>query len=182
MNTDHLADLRHHIRAMETQAPMAPWRRSGSCAVGGLEMVGYGDNSDFILILSSSGRGVFDAINGWKVARDLETYNEDESWFDFTRLQCLGIGPLEGQVVTMAGLWGGGLVRVSDDGFALQAVAPTWPDFRVLLSPPRANIHNHLDQCVQVEEDYEIRAFGFSPTGKSFLVALNHTLYTFIRD
>lgn len=179
MNTDHMTTLRRRIRAMETTAPMAPWRAKSGCSVGGLEMVGYGENSDLILILSSSGRGIFDALNGWKTARDTDN---SQDWFDDTRLQCLGIGPLKEQVVPMAGLYGGGLPRVSRDGFVLEVVAPTWPDFRVLMSPPGATVHRNLEQCVQVEEDYEIRAFGFSPTGKSFLVALNHTLITFARD
>jgi hypothetical protein len=179
MNTDHMAELRRRIRQMETQTPMPPWKSSAIWAVGGLEAVGYADNSDLLLVVSSNGRGVFDCVTGERVARD---YDDTDSWYDREHLLALGIGPLAGQMIRLAGIDGGGLLNGSPDGYALWLVAPTWPDYRVILSPPQASIYEEIDQCVQVEADYEIRAYGFSETGRSFIVAQNHTLYMFSRD
>jgi hypothetical protein len=179
MNTDHMTDLRRRIRQMKTQAPMLPWKRSGGAAVGGLAAVGYADNSDLLLVVSSTGRGVFDCMTGKRIARD---YDDRPSWYDRTHVLAQGIGPLEGQMIRLAGIDGGGLVHTTDDGYRLWLVAPTWPDYRVILSPPYTTIYSALHQCVQVEGDYEIRAYGFSETGRSFIVAQNHTLYTFSRD
>jgi len=158
---------------------MPPWKSSGGSAVGGLEAVGYAENSDLLLVVSSSGRGVFNCVTGERVARDYDTGN---SWYDPIHLLALGIGPLEGQMIRLAGMYGGGLVTATIDGYSLRLVAPTWPDYRVVLSPPWKDIYDDLDACVQVEADYEIRAYGFSETGRSFVAALNHTLHTFSRD
>ncbi len=174
-----MAGLRRRIRQTETRPPMSPWKSSGGSAVGGLEAVGYAENSDLLLVVSSSGRGVFDCVTGERVARD---YDTSDSWYDWAHLLALGIGPLEGQMIRLAGMDGGGLIAATTDGYRLWLVAPTWPDYRLILSPPQNDLYYNLDACVQVEGDYEIRAYGFSETGRSFIIAKNHTLYTFSRD
>lgn len=179
MNTDHRTELRQQIRAMATQPPLAPWKQAAAHAVGGLEMVGFAENSDLLLVVSSSGRGLFNCITGEKVARD---YDEDLSWYDWAKISALGIGALDGQIIRLAGLYGGGLITVAKDGWKLYSIAPTFPDYRVILCPPYLSIYTDLAACVQVEQDYEIRAFGFSETGHSFVIALNHSLYIYARE
>lgn len=164
---------------METQPPLAPWKQVSASAVRSLEMVGYAEKSDLLLVVSSSGRGLFDCITGERVARD---DNDDPSWYDPAKLSALGIGSLDGEIIRLAGLYGGGLITVTEDIWQLRSIAPTWPDFRVILCPPFASILDNLAVCVQVERAYEIRAFGFSETGRSFIVALNHTLYIYARE
>ena len=178
MNTDHMAVLRRQIRALENKAPLAPWKKVGAYAVGGLEMVGYADNSDWLLVVSSQGRGLFDCATGHRIARDTDN---SASWYDPNRLCALGIGPLDGQIVRLAGLYGGGLSNSTRDGWSLSVVAPTWPDCRVILCPPFISFYYGLQACAQIEGDYEIRAHGFSETGHSFVVALNHTLHIYAR-
>lgn len=163
---------------MDTQPPPSPWKQVTAHAVGGLEMVGFAENSDLLLVVSSQGRGVFDCLTGERIARDHDT---SFFWYDPAKLSSLGIGPLDGQIIRLAGMYGGGLATSSGDGWSLRCIAPTWPDYRVLLCPPFLDIYDDLAACVQIEQDYEIRAFGFSDTGKSMVVAQNHTLYLYAR-
>ena len=179
MNTEHIARLRRKIQAMETQSPLAPWRKIAIHAIGGLEMVGFAEDLDLLLVVSSNGRGLFDCITGMKVARD---YDDDLSWYGWEKLSALGIDLIGNQPVHLAGLYGGGLIKMTQDGWSLEIIAPTWPDYRVILCPPSASIYENHSFCVQVEQDYEIRAFGFSETGRSFIVACNHSLYIYSRD
>jgi hypothetical protein len=155
--------------------PPAPWRRLPVYGVGGLFQVGYAAGSDLLLVLSSQGRGVFDCLAGEKLARD---YNESHDFFDPIRLTGTGIGPLEGQAIRMAGLFGGGLPLTTLDGWLLEAQARAWPTHSVFLTAPgsRESI------CVGDDGACELRACGFSETGRSFIIATSCELAMFTRQ
>jgi hypothetical protein len=89
-------------------------------AVGGLFGVGYATASELLLVLSSQGRGVFDCATGERLARD---YEESHKFFDPIRLTAVGFGPLDGQAIRIAGLFGGGLPLTTLDGWYLEAQA-----------------------------------------------------------
>jgi hypothetical protein len=172
MDTSHLADLRKEIQALGNQPPFPPWREIGTYAIGGLLFVGYEENSDLLLVVSSQGRGVFDCITGTLVARDrVSPEYEDDAWLDRVRLMSLGIGPLEDKLIRLAGIDGGGLPHTTEDGWRLSLIVPEWPDTRVLLSMPYIAIYGTLVGTVQIASEYEVRAYGFSDTGESFVVA-----------
>ena len=141
-----------------------PWRRHPVYAVGGLFQVGYAARSDLLLVLSSQGRGVFDCISGEKIARD---YAEAHDFFDPIRLTAAGFGPLAGQTVRMAGLFGGGLPFTTVDGWELEVQARIWPTHSVFLSVPRTR----EPMCIGEDGACEMRACGFSETGQSFIIA-----------
>lgn len=67
---DHLIPVTRRIRATPLSAPPNPWRCTGSFSVGGLIDVGFGTHSDLLMVISGTGRGVFDCLTGEKVARD----------------------------------------------------------------------------------------------------------------
>ena len=77
--------------------------------------VGFGEvaGQDFLLVVSHDGRGVFD-LDGTRVARDRTPV--DDLWHNSQQLTAIGIGPLDGIAVPLAGLWGGGLPLMTDDG------------------------------------------------------------------
>src|SRR5579863_298772 len=104
---DHLEPIRSRIRSAPISPPLPPWKLIGGRAVGGLTEVGFADDSDLLLVVSSQGRGVLDCRSGEYVARDRTEPND--SWYDERRLRAFGIGPLEGQLIRLAGLHGGGL-------------------------------------------------------------------------
>lgn len=154
--------------------PPAPWRRSSVFAVGGLFGVGYAADRDLLLVLSSQGRGVFDCLTGEKLARD---YDEAHDFFDPIRLTAAGFGPLAGQTVRVGGLFGGGLPLTTADGWCLEAQARVWPTHSVFLTAPGAR----ESVCVGEDGACELRACGFSETGRSFVIATSCDLTVFAR-
>ena len=84
---DHLDAVRKRIRAASVGAPVAPWSQVAVRAVGGLTEVGFADDTDLLLVVSSRGRGVFDCCSGQIVARDQT--EPDDGWYDERRLRAL---------------------------------------------------------------------------------------------
>lgn len=170
------------------EAPQS-WQHT-RVAVAGLLSVGYAPNTDYLLAIGVNGRGVFDCsydAKPIKVARDYETDNENQ-WHDIIKLQGIGIGPIANQIVPIAGIFGGGLPLQSFDHWILEMVSPNWPHVNVLLGKPDRKVigvqpHEWYSGYVKLKlsgED-EVKALGFSQTGKSFIVAYSHTIHIFSR-
>lgn len=161
-------------KAPTIHEPPAPWRRLPVYGVGGLFQVGYAAGTDLLLVLSSQGRGVFDCLAGEKLARD---YDEAHDFFDPIRLTAAGFGPLAGQAVRVGGLFGGGLPLTTADGWHLEAQARVWPTHSVFLSAPASR----EPVCIGDDGACELRACGFSETGRSFVIATSCDLSMFAR-
>lgn len=157
----------------------AGWKMAGSFAIGGLTDIGFSKNSDLLLVLSSSGRGVIDPTLGAVVARNDEA---DGDWLDERLLLCDGIGPLAGEKIQLAGLNGGGLPRGSGRGESLEVVSPNWPlgDLIFCSNFGSALIERFQSTCLRVASDH-IRAYGFSWSGNAFAYATGSDIYVFAR-
>jgi hypothetical protein len=166
---DHLEPVRRKIRTAPIADPPRPWTRTGAHAVGGLIEVGFADDSDYLLVVSSQGRGVIDCGGGERVARDRA--EPDDSWYDERRLRARGIGPLEGKTIRLAGLHGGGMLNGGRDGWSVEALAVDWPDVSLLLVEPWRSIYEDSARFTKLAVEREVRAFGFSDTGASFVIA-----------
>jgi len=185
LDPDHIAKLRRQLQAMTTQPAPMPWEKVAVHAIYGW-MFGFAEKSDLLLIVSETGREVFDCLLGRSIVRE----EEDLAWHNWGMgLAFEGIGPLGGQIVRLAGFYGGGLHTLTVDCWQLYAIAPIWPDYRVILFPPEARTFSennpaayNLKICVQVEQLQDILAVGFSPTGRSFIIAQHHTLHVYTRS
>lgn len=157
----------------------AGWRLTGSLAIGGLTEIGFSKNSDLLLVLSSSGRGVIDPVTGTVIARDDET---DGDWLSERLLVCDGIGPLTGEHIELAGLNGGGLPLGSGQGESLEVVSPNWPlgDLIFCSDFGSALIDQFQSSCVRIASDH-IRAYGFSWSGNTFIWATGSEIHVFVR-
>jgi hypothetical protein len=142
----------------------APWLQVAVHPIGGLLQVGYGEGSDLLLVVSSDGRGVFDCQTGQKIAHDR---SDASTFFDPVQLMVDGIGPLAGQSIRTAGLHGGSLLSTTSDGWTLETQIGRRSIRRVILSGPS----DFQPTCVGDDAVCELRAFGFSETGKSFVIA-----------
>ena len=164
-------ELRNRLRLIPLGQPPAPWRPMVSQAVGGLTEVGFASQSDLLLVVSSQGRGLFDGRSGERVARDPAP--PDDGWYDEVRLTASGIGPVDGQLIRLAGLHGGGLSACTDDGWGITRIAPDWPLESIVLDPPGSSVlyQGHDRGCLRIAEGMEMRAYGFSETGLSLVVA-----------
>jgi len=157
-----------------------PWKPVAKIAVGGLRSVGFDRKSENLLVLSSQGRGVVDCLTGEKVARDYEEFYENE-----ISLESQGIGILSGRKIRMAGLFGGGLPVSTEDGWQLECVTLKWPEQMLILLPPSSHLYGSItgesDTMTKIFEDSCVRAYGFSYTGRSFIIATTSDVTAFAR-
>lgn len=183
MIPSHLRSRFDFLWSLPRAAPPAPWRKSTDAAVGGLTDVGFEASSDFLLVVSGQGRGVFDCTIGRRVARD----DGEDYVFDTSNLVAEGIGPLKGKYIRMSGLHGGGLVRGTADGWSIFSDPTKWPetdlflgaDFQDLLYKPPGTSDKKTKLAVNTSE---LRAFRFSPTGRSFVIATSSDVCIFSRS
>ena len=167
---EHLNPLKEKLLKLKVESPPDPWALKAYVSVGGLQSVGFDRTSDNLLIVSSQGRGVVDCLTGEKIARDYEDYFEGEE-----SLEVRGIGILSGKNIRMAGLYGGGLPIYTEDGWTLESVTLSWPEEMILLVEPDSDLYgstyNQADNFTLIEQSASIRAYGFSYTNKSFVIA-----------
>jgi len=171
------------VRTASLTAPPRPWRAAGVFAVPALEAVGFERTSELLLIVSGEGRGVIDCSTGEKIARKhgpLEADGPAEP------LQAMGIGPLEGQQIATAGRKGGGLMRTTHDGWALEMVTLEWPRAEILLVPPHVSLfacsENDGARFSRIESHAELHTYGFSFSGRSLVIAAGDDLTIYSRD
>jgi hypothetical protein len=98
-----------------------PWSRRTVLAIGGVTDVGFSDCGRYLLVISHSGRGLFDLASGNLVARDSAPVPESDR-DDFAHTVA-GFGPIEGEQVSVAGLWGGSLPQATSSGWELAQLA-----------------------------------------------------------
>ena len=135
------------------------------------------------MVVSHSGHGLFDASIGVKIARD-PAPDPEHCTSSEPDLTCPGIGPLAGVRVPIAGLFGGGLHTTTEDGWTIQVVSPDWPHHRVVLSTDgglcRGPAGEHWWHVFHADYS-ELRAAGFSPTGRTLAVATSSDITLWAR-
>ncbi|MFI6920442.1 hypothetical protein ACIBIZ_10835 [Nonomuraea spiralis] len=156
--------------------------------IGGLLGIGFAvhpdDGRDLVMVVSSDGHGLFDAVTGGKIARDRDPDPDTSTPDASPDLTCPGLGPIAGTWVHIAGLFGGGLLHTTSGGWALDIVVPEWPNERVLLSAdgdiyrdPHGQGWWHI-----LHSNYStFRAAGFSPSGITLAVATSSDLTLWTR-
>jgi hypothetical protein len=158
------------VAPLMVSAPPSPWREHTHSRSGTYD-VGFGEDSDLLLVVSCDWREVIDCSSAKVVAS--EPHDSFEGWHDPANLTCVGIGPLEGQRVRVAGVSGGGLSTGTRDGWSLAVIYVEWSAPYVVLQRPGADVRLRLAGCTRLaaQAGDSLRAFGFSPTGKTVVVA-----------
>lgn len=167
------------LNSSEKMPPLPkPWRAFPEPLVGGLLAVGYGKNSDFLLVVSDDGLAVYNASTGKRVAREYSlTDTLDDNYYDFETNLGPGVGPLEGQLIQLAGPYGGKLKGHAKDGWTL-SVGPKVNNVQsIFLAGPRMG-GNTLRIADVIDGPF---AYGFSETGCSFVIANQDSLLMFGR-
>jgi hypothetical protein len=161
------------------------WTYKNTFAIGGLENIGYAPKQDFLLVLSTQGQGIFNCKIGEKIARQ----NDDMEWWDKfneTSNSILGFDILKDVEIPTCGLYGeDNLSKATQDGWTLVASGPEPDDkpfeqylvTRIYLVSPDKN------QKIFIGKDgpCKLRAFGFSDTGDTFVIALSCNLVIYSR-
>lgn len=179
----HLEGLFSLLIKLPVGVPPSPWRQTAVSAVGGLTDVAFAESSDLLLVISSAGRGLFDCATGERIARD----PSEDFEFDLFNLTAPGIGPTGSHRFRTAGLHGGGLARCTSDGWSADLLTLSWPSESLFLTPPGHWIYDPAYKklplaSTKVVTEYEIRAFGFSPTGKTLIFATGSDVTIFHRE
>jgi hypothetical protein len=179
---EHLRERFAYLDQLSPAASTLPWRRLGAIAVGGLQHVGFASGRDLLLVLSSSGRGVIDCATGQRLARD-----DGEYYPDIGSLEAEGIGPLAGETVHVTGIDGGGLTRGTKDGWGIELHPLSWPEEELFLCPPGQTMlwQPAGDQPGLLKLQpfpTTLVAYGFSPTGRSLVIATSSDVEIFHRD
>ena len=183
--SDYVDGLRVRLRSMPTGQPQSPWEPVTTKLVGGVHSAGFGTGwgqEDLLLVASWAGRSVIDGLSGDEIARDRD--DEVSRWMSPLGVDCAGIGPLDGELVPVAGIWGGGLPRTTEDGWSIALVAPDWPDEMVVLQPPGCTLDSEerARGCVRLPDPIsEVRAAGFSRTGRTLVIATSSELTLYSR-
>ncbi|MEW5677259.1 hypothetical protein ABGT15_13170 [Flavobacterium enshiense] len=162
------------------------WRHKNTFAIGGLEDVGYEENKDILLLLSSQGEGIFDCISGEKIARKSNAF---EWWkrYDQGQNSIKGFDILENIEIKTSGLIAGdNLLKSTKDGWKLSLSEPEqdekpFENFtiqNIYLENPEMKIKTFITK----DGPCEIRTFGFSETGKSFVIALSCEIIIYSRE
>ncbi|MEW2402913.1 hypothetical protein [Streptomyces sp. NPDC046862] len=185
-------ELRDRMLAAPVMPAPDPWRPvfEPCVPVGGLLGIGFAAHpeigQDLVMVVSTEGHGLFDAVTGEKVARDRDPDFEDGTADEARDLSCPGLGPVAGTQVPIAGIYGGGLHHTTGDGWGLDVVSPAWPNDRVLLSKGSGLPHPgpHGERWWHIFHSYysELRAVGFSPSGHTLAVATSSDLTLWSRS
>jgi hypothetical protein len=172
----HLIPVVDDIKRLNVTPPPEPWKVGKVLYVGGLIDIGFSAKSDLLLVISHDGRSVLDCLSNKQVARD----RDNDFHFDIMSLEAEGIGPLSGERIRTAGLHGGGLSRQTDDCWVAEELSLEWPESTLILVSPGSSI---LGKAFGEPTNYfkvyiasEVRAWGFSPTGKSLVLATSSDL------
>lgn len=176
--------LNARLRELPLVGAPPPWRLVASVAIGGFEALGFSIDSEYLLVVSSSGRGVFKSESGEQLARD--SSDATKVWYNLESLMVDGIGPVAGQSIGVAGIHGGGLPLVTLDGWVADLLSPDWPSSFVTLSPPGSSPWN-LDQTQDVAKvapsggDDRVKCYGFSWSREHLVVATSYNIDLFHR-
>ena len=178
---DHLKERFRYLDGITPDTILEPWEKLADVAVGGLHHVGFAAKSDLLLVVSVSGRGVIDCATGTKIARD-----DGEYYPDVGSLVAVGIGPLHGQQIQVAGNSGGGLPRATEDGWLIELHPLSWPDEELFLCPPGQTMlwspTGTEPQLFKIKPSASsLVTYGFSPTGKCMVIATSSGLEIYSR-
>lgn len=164
------------LAAADVAQQAGPWRQVTVLAVGGLTAVGFDRAGDTLLVTSSNGQSVVNAETGEIMYR-----NRDADGLDISALKGTRLDSPADERFDMAGLYGGGLRTMTDDGWNVEVIRGA-----CVLHPVGASIHFLGPQWDSFAKDRRfhvldrsgenIRAFGFSWTGLTLIVATPSTL------
>jgi len=164
------------LNAAELAVNAGPWRQVAVLGIGGLNAVGFDRASETMLVTSANGQSVIDAATGEIVYRNRDADGLDTSALKGTRLD----HPAD-ERFDMAGLFGGGLRCMTDDGWSVERLGP-----HCVLHSAGASVqfldtkwaaHNKDATFHLLDRSGEdIRALGFSWTGRTLVCATPSTL------
>lgn len=170
-------ETEHRKKLVETAAKIPKgvpdgWEKTGF-AVGGLMYLGFSERRPELLIsISSQGQRVINCRTWEKLYCD-ENYDEEDL------IACTEL--LGDELVSIAGMGGGGLRQYAKNGDILEKIAPFWPKEQIIFMPKYNSWTQKPEECMVIFEDYQILAYGFSRCGNYMAAGSSSDLDIFRR-
>lgn len=179
--SSRLVSIAESIRSAPVSKAPLPWRFVAEVPVGGLWAVGFDEQSEDLLVVSSSGQGLVDCVTGIRVAR-----NVHEDGYDRVRLRATLVPGVGIREFRMSGLHGGGLPTVTQDLWSISEETLNWPYRSLLLFAPDSDLFGGLydkrHDFTKLAIESEVRAFGFSWSGQTLIIATTSELKIYNRS
>ena len=155
------------------------WREGQIFAVGGFREMGFFPHTDFLMVLSSTGRGIFDCLEAQKIARDLSDYYM-ENWNPATGIVS-GFDAFEGQQTVCGGFeYPDTLPKETADQWTVAIKEAQRLNWKEVLATTKVLYleHQNLDTSIEIGlfDEGVSRGYGFSDTGKSFVMGTSYGL------
>lgn len=159
------------------------WKKVGFWAVGGLREIGFKNGTDYLMVLGG-GRGIFDCIKNEKIARDRTDYYHYE--WNMNNGIVKGFNLFEGEEIICGGFeYKDILKKITSDGWSIKIENGERLDYKKEIAPCEIMYLFNQESKQKIETQtffYGInRAYGFSDTGKSFVVATSSDLHIWNR-
>lgn len=133
--------------------------------------------ASLLLVVSHAGRGLFDVSSGQRLARDDEMPAADSDWIDPAHRRVRGIGSAREIWCDMVGLWGGALARQDGTGWESEVVGKGRRE-QALIGRPSDGGRQRWRVAQPLSD---IRAFGFSASGRWLVLATSSEVSVFAR-
>lgn len=156
-------------QAKEVEEPIG-WKKT-IFSIGGLSEIGFSKHKpNLLLVISSQGRGLIDCQSCELIERN---YDTNWDWINSYDLTSQGIGILSNEEILVSGLHGGGLPLMNKEGDGLIYMATEWPIIDIIFQPHFKNLYKESEakECFRIFHDYELRTYGFSYDGETFIIA-----------
>jgi len=149
------------------------WKKIGHQPVGGMREAGFIELTDYLIVLGSQGRTIFDCLTNVKTERDrqdyyLENWNSDSGIIE-------GIGKFKDKEIVCGGFeYPEQLLKSTNDNWIIQIQNENRANYKkeIKMAEVMYLFNPKINSKIEVNVfHYSItRAYGFSPTGKSFVI------------
>jgi hypothetical protein len=159
------------------------WKLKNNFAIGGLREIGFYEDSNYLLVLSSQGRGLFDCLKGEKISRDSYDYYSNEWDCDTGKVK--GIGHLSDKIIICGGFeYQDTLIKIINDNLKVEIIKEKrkiWNDTIQDVDVLYINDNGNKTEIYNSPFGFE-RAFGFSKDGKCFVYGTSSNLYIWTNE
>lgn len=161
------------------------WKKIGYQPVGGMREAGFIETTDYLMVLGSQGRTILNCLTNKKIERDRQDYYL-ENWNSDTGI-IEGIGIFKDKEIICGGFeYPDNLPKSTNDSWIIHIQDENRINYKGNLKVAKVMymFNQRFDTKIEVNVfHYSItRAYGFSPTGKTFVIAEPEGITIWIRN
>ena len=169
------------IRQVPIVKEFLPWKPTAFFITDPLVGAGFLPGKEVALVLTHDDRILIDCKTGKELVRD--EFSETEKEYDIGELTYKWPERCEDKI-QIAGIHGGELPQVTSDGWQIFYTTVYQPQVDIILEPPKKHYWREPKECARINPRglYDLRAFGFSYSGKSIIILGHDEVCMFNRE